>query len=349
MTLEIDLFLSPHPLWRTLIEKPPDNVTYLVWQGFKGKIYLLLTSLFPKDRLVHFCNGVKLSYNRRWVADMESVKVFFKSYSSLEDPDSINAAQERLHIGECRALLPLTNAALKTLKRYLNLKGFHTRVIYPSFFKRTDVTFPEKRDLVIFVGGSYINKSFEAKGGREVLLAWSEFSRIYKEYKLLMITTPSQDFYKIAEGLDNVQIINYIQREELLYKIYPRSKVILLPSMIDTVGYSVIEAMNYGVVPIVSDHFALPEIVADTGLIVRAPIKLWREDGAANMYFYEELSTGPFEELKERIVEALFTLLLDNDVWQKYSQKAYNRMCNPPFNIEFRNTLLAETYQEAIS
>jgi glycogen synthase len=50
-------------------------------------------------------------------------------------------------------------------------------------------------------------------------------------------------------------------REKLLSEVYPRSKIIILPSMMDTVGYSVMEAMNYGVVPIVSDHFALPEIV----------------------------------------------------------------------------------------
>jgi len=349
LNLRIDLFLSSHPLWRTLIEKAPENVTYDVWSGFRGKLYLSLTSIFPRKKLIHFCNGVKRAYNRIWVADMESAKVFFKSYSLMEDPDSITAAQERLETGECKALLPLTESALKTLKRFFNIKRFYVKVIYPTFFTKIKATSPARRDLIVFIGGSHVNKSFEAKGGREVLLAWLELHRMYRDHKLLMITTPSREYQKIASELRNVQVVSFMPRETILSEVYPRSRVILLPSMIDTVGYSVIEAMNYGVVPIVSDHFAFPEIVADAGLIVRAPIKLWKEDGAPNLHFYEELSEGPFEEMTEKITKALHTLLCDEDIWREYSQKAQRRITNPPFNIEFRNKQLKEVYEAAIS
>lgn len=348
LSLTIDLFPSPHPIWKTLLEKPPDNVVYKVWYGFSGRTYLMLTAIFPRNRIIHFCNGVKLAYNRRWVADMESAKVLFKSYSLMENPDSITAAQERLETGDCAALLPLTNAAKRTLERILNLKRFHVKVIYPTFYADVKTIFPKKRDLIIFIGGSYLNKSFEAKGGREVFSAWLTLYKMYPSYKLLMITKPPQDYLKIAKDVPNLQIINFMPREKLLSEVYPRSKIIVLTSMMDTVGYSVIEAMNYGVVPIVSDHFAFPEIVGDSGFIVNVPVKLWRGDGTPDLNFYEELANGPFSEIIEKIADAIHVLLSDEVIWERYSHKSYERMINPPFNIDFRNEQLRKVYEIAI-
>ena len=349
MALTVDLFPSPHPIWRTLLEKPPVNVVYKVWNGLRGRAYLMLTSIFPRNRIIHFCNGVKLAYNRRWVADMESAKVLFKSYSLMEDPDSIMAAQERLETGDCAALLPLTNAAKKTLERILNINRFLVRVIYPTFYTDVKTIFPERRDLIVFIGGSYSNKSFEAKGGREVFSAWLSLYKTYPNYKLLMITNPPQDYLKIAKDAPNLQVVSFMPREKLLSEVYPRSKIIILPSMMDTVGYSVMEAMNYGVVPIVSDHFALPEIVGDSGFIVKVPAKLWRDDGAPNLNFYEELANGPFSEVSEKIADAMHILLSDKTIWERCSHKSYERMINPPFNIDFRNEQLKEIYEIAIS
>ncbi len=349
MALTVDLFLSPHPIWRTLLEKPPVNVVYKVWDGLRGRVYLILTSIFPRNRIIHFCNGVKLAHNRRWVADMESAKVFFKSYPLMENPDSIMAAQERLETGDCVALLPLTNAAKKTLEKFLNLKRFYVKVIYPTFYTGVKTIFSEKRDLIVFVGGSYLNKSFEAKGGREVFLAWLALYKTYPDYKLLMITNPPQDYLKIAKDVSNLQIVNFMSREKLLSEVYPRSKIIILPSMMDTVGYSVIEAMNYGVVPIVSDHFAFPEIVGDSGFIVKVPVKLWRDDGTPNLNFYEALANGPFSEISEKIADTIHVLLSDEILWERYSHKSYERMVNPPFDIDFRNKQLKEIYEIAIS
>ena len=349
MNLVIDLFPSPHPIWKTLLEKPPQGVTYKVWRGFKGKAYLLFTSIFSKRRLVHFCNGVKLAYNRKWIADMESAKVLFKSYSMMENPDGIAAAQERLETGECAALLPLTRAARKTLERILNLKRFRVKVIYPTFYTNIKLSYSGKRDLIVFIGGSYLNMSFEAKGGREVILAWLELHQMYPDYKLLMITNPSQDYLKLAKNVPSIQIISFMPREKILSEVYPRSKVILLPSMMDTVGYSVIEAMNYGVVPVVSDHFAFPEIVGDSGFIIKVPAKLWRDDGTPNMNFYEELANGPFDEIRERVVDGVHVLLSDESLWEQYSNKAYEKITNPPFSINFRNAQLKEVYESAVA
>lgn len=344
--LSIDLFPSLHPLWSTFLEKPPEGVRYLVRRGFRGKAYLALSSVFGSRRLIHFCNGVKLAPRRRWVADLESAKVLFRDYRSMFTTEAQNKAQERIETGECRCLLPLTEAAKRTLARFLRLSNIPVRTLYPSFYTGLKARTAAQKDIILFIGGAHIDRSFAAKGGREVAEAWMSIHNDYRDFRLLMLSTPPP---QLAARLKSAGVeICTLPREKLLTEIYPRARVILLPSMMDTVGYSVIEAMNFGVVPIVSDHFALPEIVGDAGIVLHSPTGLWLRDGTPNLSFHQELSEGPFIELVEKIADALHRLLSDDEESSKFSQKAHARMKSPPFSLEYRNRVLKEIYEDAL-
>nr|BAJ49203.1 hypothetical protein HGMM_F51A06C46 [Candidatus Caldarchaeum subterraneum] len=343
--LVVDLFSSSHPIWRTLLEKPPDDVKYIERRGYAGKAYLLLSGLARVKNLIHFCNGAKLAYGRRWVADMESVMVFFKNYESMYDSDAVAAAQKRLETGECKYILPLTNAARKTLERFLKI-DWPIEVVYPTFYSRSKISYDRYRNVVVFVGGSWRNMSFEAKGGREVAEAWFRIYRSFPSFRMVMLSSPPP---QLGKKLQEAGVkVGYMPRDRILSEVYPRARVIILPSMMDTVGYSVIEAMNYGVVPIVSDHFAMPELVGDAGIVVKAPAKLWNDNGTPNLGFMDQIKTGPFEEFIEKIVDALTRLLDVEDYWRGYSEKALLRMHSPPFNIDYRNRILRKIYESAV-
>jgi glycosyltransferase involved in cell wall biosynthesis len=344
--IEVDFFPSRHPLWQTYLESPPGGVKYLVRSGTFGTMYLALSSILRTKRLAHFCNGVKLAPWRKWVADMESVKVFFKSYEELEDEKKIQSAIERVMTGQCAALLPLTWAAKRTINRYLSIRDVDIKVIYPTFYSKYGSRYFEKRDIILFVGGSWRDLSFEAKGGREVCEAWLRIHKDFPDYQFVVLSEPAPRY--VARLKEVKAFIGSLPRKTLLTEIFPRAKVIVLPSMMDTVGYSVIEAMNYGVVPVVSDHFAMPELVGDAGIILKAPTGLWRSDGSHNPRFHEELSEGPFHELAERIADSLHMLLSDDSLWQNLSNKAVKRMRSPPFSVESRNQSILEVYQKAL-
>ncbi|MDW8042246.1 MAG: glycosyltransferase [Nitrososphaerota archaeon] len=341
-TLEVDLFPSRHPIWSTFIERPPEDVRYRIREGRSAKLYLLVSGLFRVGRLAHFCNGVKLALGRRWVADMESVKVFFRDYGELLDSDRVNRAQGRIEAGECVALMPLTKAAERTMRRYLRLNGYRVEVVYPSFVPRPAPS--ADRDLLVFVGGSWRDRSFDAKGGREVAEAWLRIAGKYP-FRMMMFSSPPPDLKRRLS--ERGVFVGYAERSRLLNEVYPRAKLILLPSMMDTVGYSVIEAMGSGAVPIVSDHFAMPELVGDTGTIVRVPNKLWNDDGSHNFEFRERLDLGPYEELVERLLDAMHLLLDDEDRWGELSERALRRMKTGPLSIEERNRRLRRIYEES--
>jgi hypothetical protein len=104
--IEVDLYPSRHPLWGTLLTAPPEGVKYRIRNGGTWEAYLLLSGALRVKRLVHFCNGVKPAFGRRWVADMESAKVFFKDYEEMFDRDKVSVAERRIRTGRCIALLP---------------------------------------------------------------------------------------------------------------------------------------------------------------------------------------------------------------------------------------------------
>ncbi|MEM2095843.1 MAG: glycosyltransferase [Candidatus Caldarchaeum sp.] len=343
--IEVDIFPSRHPLWRSIIDKPPEGVRYLERVGRVGRLHLLVSGLVGVRRLVHFCNGVKLAYLRRWVADMESVKVFFRDYSEMVDSECVSRAQRRIETGECRALMPLTKAAKKTLEKYLSLKNYYVEVVHPSFYMDNPPDMSKERPLLVFVGGSWLDKSFEAKGGREVAEAWLRMAGKYS-FRLMMFSSPPPELAKrLAEKGVHV---GGVERDALLREIYPRARLIILPSMMDTVGYSVIEAMYFGAVPVVSDHFAMPEIVGDAGAVVKTPNRLWKDDGTHDEEFRKKLDEGPYEELVERLVDVVHVLLDDDDYWGTLSVKASLRIRTGPLSVEERNRKLKQIYMKAL-
>lgn len=343
--IEIDLYLSRHPLWSTLVTAPPSGVRYRLRGGFSGKAYLALSGIAGVKRLVHFCNGVKPAHGRSWVADLESVKVFFKSYEQMLDPDRVSEAEERIRTGRCMGLLPLTEAARNTLTRLLRIGDIKVKVIYPTVHVDRAPDLTRERDIVLFVGGSWENRSFEAKGGREAAEAWLRIGRSHPGYRFLMLSTPPP---KLAEDLRAAGAeTGYVPREKLLSEIYPRTRVVVLLSMMDTVGYSVLEGMYFRAVPIVSDHFAMPELVGDAGEVVHVPTGLWRPDGAPNLSFHRELQEGPFEELVESLADRLHTLLDNHDLWSRHSERCVERMTRGPLSVEHRNLGLRRVYEES--
>ncbi len=345
--LEIDLYPSKHPLWGSLITSPPQGVRYRIRDGIRGKAYLVFSSALRVKRLIHFCNGVKPAYGRRWIADMESVKVFFKNYEEMLDPDKISAAEDRIRTGKCMALLPLTEAAKRTLIKFFNLRDIKVKVVYPTVHEDNAPQPIQNRDIVLFVGGSWEDRSFEAKGGREVAYAWLEIKKSYPAYRFIMLSSPP---VRLADELRKAGVeTGYVPRSRLLSDIYPRTRLIVLPSMMDTVGYSVLEGMYCGAVPVVSDHFAMPELVGDAGVIVPVYTRLWMPDGTPNYGFKQELLDGFSHELVEKLVDVHHSLLSDDGLWLRLSERCVKRMRSPPLSVEHRNLELRSVYEEAVS
>ena len=65
----------------------------------------------------------------------------------------------------------------------------------------------------------------------------------------------------------NIHYLGYVKNKELK-KHYEESKIYLQLSRHEAFGVSVVEAMRYGCTPVVSNVFALPEVVGNNGFVI---------------------------------------------------------------------------------
>jgi len=65
----------------------------------------------------------------------------------------------------------------------------------------------------------------------------------------------------------NMHYLGYLENKEL-EKYYEESKIYLQLSRHEAFGVSVVEAMRYGCTPVVSNAFALPEVVGNNGFVI---------------------------------------------------------------------------------
>ena len=79
----------------------------------------------------------------------------------------------------------------------------------------------------------------------------------------------SEKAYKLikSKGTDNITFLGFVPDDQLI-ELYKKSKIYIQLSRHEAFGVSVAEAMSYGCIPIVTDAYALPEIVNGHGLIV---------------------------------------------------------------------------------
>ena len=65
----------------------------------------------------------------------------------------------------------------------------------------------------------------------------------------------------------NIYYLGFVDKKEL-EKYYEESKINLQLSRHEAFGVSVVEAMRYGCIPVVSNAFALPEVVGNNGFVI---------------------------------------------------------------------------------
>ncbi len=343
--IEVELVLAQHPLWQSLVEYPPDSVRYKVRLGKFAKIYYRLNNLFPlSQNLVHFCNGAKPLKTRPWIVDCESVKVFFKSYEDLHNPKEVERVERLLNQEVCRKIVPLSYASKSTLLKYLDLPEDKIEVVYPAVPTVVhDKEFKDRKDLnLLFVGGA-----FEAKGGREVVEAFKILSKSYPSLSLTVVGNVKDD--NICKKIDNLKILTHVSRKELFRNYYSNADIFVMPSYMDTVGYVLLEAMSFGIPIVASKHFATPEIVKDAGILVDAPVTIWKPDRSYNYKFSNQLSERVFTEVVDELVGAIQNLIEDKDLREKLSNKARRIVERGHVSIKGRNEKLEMIYKDIIN
>jgi glycosyltransferase involved in cell wall biosynthesis len=345
------------PYYKYLIESPPKNIKYLNVKGKKGasssakkfritqKLKNLIKNTPQKLGItivnVHKTKAKKnydlihcahcLSKNKSpWVADLEMGGSLL--ISGFKNKGWQKRVKKYLYSPYCKKIMPWTNFVKERL-----LKDF------PKINKKIEVVYPaiphkkikkKKSKKITFI---YIARSFKMKGG---LLALKTMRALKKKYPSVRCIIISDFPPEMKDRYFEIEIYPLMPHKEAL-KLMSESNIFIYPSLIDTFGFAILEAMSFGL-PVIAlktpGTHSIEEIIENgkNGFLVESPNIFPKNNG----------------RVIKKVLDALYKncekIMNDKKLREKMSKNCTNLIKNGKFSIKERNKKLKRIYEEAL-
>ncbi|HPE77236.1 MAG TPA: glycosyltransferase family 4 protein [Draconibacterium sp.] len=297
---DFEILASAHEVTKYQF-KPVRGLVNTAVQLIKQKIYLLV-------------NIWKFDTVFVWFADYHSflpvlfAKIFGKKsivviggYDVARMPEFKYGSFNSKLRGLC-AIFSMKNSTLNiAVSKYVErkvkwiAKKAKTRLIYNcvNIAENKDIQ-PEKENLIITVGLIDSERTFLLKG----IDTFIEVARLLPEYKFMIIglsrNLPENILKSLPENLESFDRVNH----EELEKFYKKAKIYCQFSRTESFGVAVVEAMNFGCIPIVTNVGGMPELVGEKGRIVkRIPFSISSQISDIVLKYYNEYNKDINDDL----------------------------------------------------
>jgi len=222
-------------------------------------------------------------------------------------------------------------------------------VFYPFARRRYNLAvLNSKKSEVNFL---FVGLNFRNKGGLELLEAFSAIS--IQNIRLYIVSFVPEEVRKSFGKDKRITFLEPMSRERLLTEIYPRMDVFIFPSLYESFGVVLLEALSFGLGLIATNVYAVPEMLyhGENGVLLHHPflkpeklygreivnpvkyhIKDFKELFLKKDFFYYSL----YLELKEAIRQAAeeYPTWRKNSMEvfeEKFSEDVWERRCNRIF------------------
>lgn len=343
--------------YKSLIDFPPKGVSYLNSSREEGAIvshkkFLFSNQIkklirgtlnffrmsFPNVHKVNFrekfdlihCAHCLTEVKTPWICDMEGSWQFYvgeKTKTSMENVRKILTSEQ------CKKILPWTNKTKEDiLSDFPELKD-KVEVVYPAIEKQKIKKKTNKKLTVI-----YIARYFKIKGG---LIALETLRRLKKECDIDTIFI-SEVPEKIKNAYPEINIFGLMNKKDLNRK-YQEADIFFYPSFVDTFGFTLLEAMSFGlpIVTINTEYTKTREEIIENikhGFIFDVNEKI-------NFDSIGEKEEAIIEKLKENLKK----MVENTSLRKKMSKNCIEEIKEGKFSIKNRNKKMKRIYMEAIA
>jgi len=283
------IFHSPHYTVPLNIKVPIVTTIHDILH-VRGKLYFPLQKrMYARVMVKHACS-------------VSSAIIVDSEFTKTELLDEFNISSEKVHV------------------IYLGVSKEYTKNVSEEEIRIFRNKYDLKKSFVLYTGG--------LKSHKNVLTLLQAFSQLLnrKEYQLVFSGESIRENKTIAEIikknnlLADVVDIGRVSRKELVIA-YKEASVVVLPSLYEGFGFSVLEAMASGTPAIGARAASLPEVIGDAGILF-------------DPYSSEELST------------VLAKVLTDNDLRKSMIQRGYENVKKFTWEACAKNTF--QLYQNIL-
>jgi glycosyltransferase involved in cell wall biosynthesis len=344
------------PYYKYLVDSPPEGVEFLNANKEKGVItnkrFFWFSNFLKRNirrwtnkfnlaipnahlspngdyDLIHCAHCLSKNKNKPWVADIES---WWSMYLSGYYSEAAREKVEKILLSEnCKKIMPWTEATKKDiLERFPKLES-KIEVVYPAVPVVKNLKKPKNKKLKVI----FIARYFDIKGG---LIALEVLENLRKNYGIdgVVVSDVSKE---LKNKYSKLKIYDLLPQKKL-FELMRKSNIFLYPGSVDTFGFSLLEAMAFG----------LPVITINTnGTKSRKEIVENRKTGFI-FDVNEKLSFNEIGDTEKKVIKKLVRnvskLIENKKLREKILKECIKTIKDGKFSIKERNKKLKRIYAE---
>lgn len=365
MGIKVRTVFGAHAIYQEIVNYPPKGVYYFGYSSKtkvgnyyqKKKVKEGISRILQRLRLprmiyipkinadiIHSSRGILILNKTPWVLDIEHVTSFVGLHEDLWRSSRLPRiiVKKLLESKYCKKIMPHCMASKQSLfDSFSNNKiKDKVEVVYPATH---DMKIKNKKSKIIRL--LFVSSQFEGKGGFLVLEAFKKLSQRYDNIKLIIksdVPIIIQKKYSSLNLETHPYLSELLPREKLIPKYYANSDVFIYPSLTDSFGFGILDAMTAGIPVVASDNFAIPEIVDDnrTGFIMG--VGGTRKDRNIVMNKYT------LRKAIDQIIKKVSILIENPNLRRWMGRNAKREIQKGKFSIKERNKKLKRIYEEAL-
>lgn len=344
------------PFYKYLIDYPPKNIEYLNAENQKGPItrkgkfalswYLKrarhyanrLRLPFPNMHLtknenydlIHCAHCLSRNKNAPWVADFESYWQFW--LSGRNTAIGKKWAGKILKRKNCKKIIAWANLVKNDIVKIFPEIKSKVETVYPA----VPIQKPKKRHKGINL--LFIGRYFYGKGGLHAIEAIDIVTKKRKNVNAYIVSDIPKEILEKYEKNKKIKLLDIIPQKKL-FEIYALSDIYIYPGYSDTFGFSMLEAMSFGIPTITVEGEVKDEIIDEgkTGFIVSSGNASYRENIKNNN-----------KAVVDGIVKATLKLIDNPGLKKRMTKNCLKTIKNGKFSIKQRNEKLERIYKEAL-
>lgn len=379
----LDIAGKMHSLYKELVLHPPLGYQFVTEQthwdkalssatkvDFVYSFHLEVLNRIVPVNLAKAClerfkkppDGTDLTYSaghlvfrkEPWVVDVESVTQLaggkikhLRRYGSL--------IRRVLASQYCKRIICWTEIERETFLSNLDCRTFESKIetVHLAVPKKDfDKSYNNGRLKLLFVGSVNISRSFELKGGKEVLEAFALLNKRYDNLELVVRQDMHGSLRAKCEGISNLRVIDGIVPWALLEQEFKSADIFLFPAH-TTANMATLEAMSYELPVITTDVRASPELVEDgkTGFLIGKSQKVqYYANGFVPQWGtsqFDKAITVTDQQVVEELVEKTSILIENEELRRRMGKLGRQQIETGKFSIKKRNEKLKRIFDEA--
>lgn len=201
-----------------------------------------------------------------------------------------------------------------------------------------------------------VSSDFILKGGREIIHAMNS-QALKNKVELTIVTNKSSipiEYLNIIKKSSHIRVIDFSLPYDKLSQLYGESNILLHPTLKDSFGLVILEAIKAGLVVIATNLYAISEMVKNNvnGYLTEPPLYYFTPDGLPNEHIWNNQSllvNDVYPELISFIISSLNELSENREKLMEMSIRSLEISNNENFGCDAIKNSWKTVYSQCLS